>query len=196
MNTQNVNREAPLQNCAANDMQEKVRELEAQLRALGDKPDDENPDGNCARAAIYNGFIKLTGKPSDLDQVILEGFLDCGHHCKATLGDLLRQPDYCGGDFLDFEYCTVYCDANKNDEDEDEDEDEYEQECFPGATYVTGICSGKPVFDTGETHNHCNRCGPFGKCCYDMATSHCEHCDKHFVAGVGNFREYRCKCRG
>ena len=161
----------------------KIQKIEDQLRAIGDDPDG-NSDGNCARAAIYNGFIKLTGQPSDLDQVILSGTLDCGHDCKAKLRDLLQQPDYAGPDFLDLEYATVFCDGSGA-----EGED---QECFPGATYVTGICSGNPTFDSGKFHNHCNRCKVFGKCIGDYRKAHCTRCGKHYFAGSGG--QFRCKC--
>ena len=159
----------------------KIEKIKEQLRALGDKPDDHGGDGNCARAAIYNGFIKLTGQPSDLDQVIISGKLDCGHNCNATLGNLLSQPDQAGTDYLDLEYCTVFCDA---------DDDEY---C--GATYVTGICCGNPTFDNGKSHNHCNGCKKFGKCIGDYRKAHCSRCGKHYFAGSGG--QFGCeRCDG
>ena len=76
--------------------------------------------------------------------MIKSGKLDCSHNSKATLGALLQQPGYVGSDFQDLEDATVCCDA---------DEDE---ECYPGSTCITGICSGKPILDTGQFHNHCN----------------------------------------
>ena len=53
-------------------------------------PSDVYPDGDCARETIHNGFIKLTGQPSDLDLMIKSGKLDCSHNSKATLGALLK----------------------------------------------------------------------------------------------------------
>ena len=90
---------------------------------------------------------KLAGQPSDLDLMIKSCKLDCSHNIsKTTLGALLQQPDFAGSEFQDLEDATVCSDA-------DEDEDE---ECYPGSTYITVICSGKPILDSGQFHNHCN----------------------------------------
>ena len=35
--------------------------------------------------------------------MIKSGKLDCSHNSKATLGALLKQPDYAGSDFQDLE---------------------------------------------------------------------------------------------
>ena len=87
----------------------KLEKINSQLQSLGVEPNEDN--GNCTRAAIYRGSIKLTGQLSDLDQVIISGTLDCGHNCNATLGDLLEQPDYAGIDYIDgMLEATVLCD--------------------------------------------------------------------------------------
>ena len=46
----------------------KLEKINSQLQSLGVEPHEDN--GNCTRAAIYRGSIKLTGQLSDLDQVI------------------------------------------------------------------------------------------------------------------------------
>ena len=58
----------------------------------------------------------------------------------ATIGKLLRQPDYGGNDYEDGSYgATVQC-PRKN--------CEYR-------VYLTGLCSGQPDEDRGKFHNHC-----------------------------------------
>ena len=103
----------------------------------------------CVKAAIMKGLIKITGKDkNELSQIVhSEIWWLCGHRIDARLRDLLEQPDYAGTDFLDGgEDATVFCKvpgcAEKNDRGE-------------GRVYVTGICEGKPTFDTGRAHNHC-----------------------------------------
>ena len=158
----------------------KLERIEEKLKALGIESDDEN--GNCARAAIYRGSIKLTGSQSDLDQVILSGTLECGHSCNATLRDLLKQPDYAGMDYEDgLQEATVVC-------------DEYdENECEDGRTYVTHICSGNPSFDSGKFHNHCTTCKNYGMCIGDYREAHCDRCGRHYFAGSGG--QFKCGCR-
>ena len=158
---------------------EKITEL---LKAIGDKPEpkDYRGRGNCVRAAIYRGHVKLTGKPSDMDQVVARGMLECGHEAKATLRDLLEQPDYAGADYEDG---TVLCDRNDS---------SLENPCG-GRTYVTRICSGHNYFDYGKFHNHCRRCENFGKCIGDYRNSHCEHCGEHYYEGNIGFK---CDCQG
>ena len=170
----------------------KFDEINAQLEALGFPQSDEN--GNCARAAIYRGFIKLTGTPSDLDQVIVSDTLECGHKCDAKLGDLLKQPDFGGNDYDEgSEAATVICgkcDPNSDDEDFDENYGK-------NRAYVTTICLGNPRFDggRGKFHNHCNDCDAFGSCIGDYRNSHCKRCDDHYYAGAGGM--FSCqKCGG
>ena len=158
----------------------KLERISEKMEALGIESDEEN--GNCARAAIYRGKIKLTGSQSDLDQVILSGTLECGHSCDATLRDLLKQPDYAGIDYENgCQEATVVC-------------DEYdENECEDGRTYVTGICRGNPSFDSGKFHNHCTTCKNYGMCLGDYREAHCERCDSHYYAGCGGI--FKCECR-
>ena len=161
----------------------KLERIEEKLLALGIEPDKEN--GNCARAAIYRGKIKLTGNQSDLDQVILSGTVECGHTCTATLRDLLEQPD-CPGIDVDGCYATVVCDQNNE-----------IGQCGM-RTYVTRICSGKPSFDSGmgKFHNHCTKCdknGGYGRCIGDWRNEHCDNCGDHFFAGSSGL--FRCDCR-
>ena len=152
------------------------------LKALGVMSNEGK--GNCARAAIYRGFIKLTGDKSDLDQVVYSGILpNCPHNCSATLRDLLEQPDYAGLDYEDgCENAVVFC---------DEEESSGRGDCDTGRTYVTGICSGNPEFDSGKFHNHCNACKNFGKCIGDYREAHCSRCGKHYFAGLSGFK---CDC--
>ena len=161
----------------------KLEKINSQLQSLGVEPHEDN--GNCTRAAIYRGSIKLTGQPSDLDQVIISGTLDCGHNCNATLRDLLEQPDYAGMDYEDgMQEATVLCDQNNETD-----------QCEEGRTYVTRICTGNPSFDSGKFHNHCNRCKTFGRCIGDYRESHCAKCGNHFFAGSGG--QFGCeRCGG
>ena len=46
-----------------------------------------------------------------------------------TLWDLLQLHDYAGPDSLDLKYATLYCDGSGA--------EGGDQECLPGATYVT-----------------------------------------------------------
>ena len=167
---------------------EKITEL---LKAIGDKPEpkDYRGRGNCVRAAIYRGHVKLTGKPSDMDQVVARGMFVCGHTGKATLRDLLNQPDYAGLDYEDGqENATVFCDKYYTGL-------EKHEECRMGMgrTYVTELCSGGFHFDTGKFHNHCYVCENFGTCISDYRMAHCVHCGKHFWAGIMGDK---CDCQG
>ena len=56
------------------------------------------------------GHIKITGKEGDLEKVVHQEEGMCGHMIEATLGDLLKQPDYAGLDYEDgLEDATVIC---------------------------------------------------------------------------------------
>ena len=160
----------------------KFETVSDKLKALGVKKNKRH--GNCARAAIYKGHIKLTGDKSDLDQVVFSGNLpECGHNCSATLRDLLEQPDYAGMDYEDGQQeAVVFCD----------EEESKGGNCDTGRTYVTQICSGKPEFDSGKFHNHCNVCKNFGKCIGDYREAHCKKCGKHYFAGNSGFK---CGCK-
>jgi len=158
----------------------KVEKINDQLSAIGIDISGNDRIGNCARAAIYKGFIKLTGDVSDLDQVLLSGELYCGHQCTVTLRSLLRQPDYAGLDYEDgLQEATVFCDLNT-------EANNYE-ECYEGRTYVTSMCEGNPTFDSGKFHNHCVDCKNFGKCIGDYREVHCGMCGKHYFSGLSGF---------
>lgn len=59
--------------------------------------------------------------------------------------------------------------------------------------YVTGLCSSRPDFDSGKSHNHCTRCPDFGQCIGDYREAHCGRCGEHYFAGLQGFK---CPCRG
>ena len=142
------------------------REVHRRLEALGVDAEDAR---RCVKSALMKGFIKITGEDmEELNQVVLSepsgdtGFCDweCGHPINATLGDLLKQPDYAGLDSADgSENATVVCKICE----EDPEVDWMEK----GRTYVTSICEGKPKFNCGKSHNHCWECPGFGKCIDD-----------------------------
>ena len=157
----------------------KLEKINEQLAAIGIEPSEDH--GNCARAAIYRGFIKITGHVSDLEQVIVTGVPNdnCTDKFTATLRDLLYQPDYAGMDYENgAQKASVRCDENKKGDD---------LYCSNGAgrTYVTRICEGKPEFNDGKSHNHCNRCKVFGKCIGDYREAHCRNCGKHYCFEPG-----------
>ena len=126
----------------------------------------------CVKRAIYNGFIKITGDPKDLETVVFKGKGRCGHVIEATLRNLLVQPD-----FVNLKYeaglpnATVFCEylisgdkistSNLLIEDPDHNSRCSSQE---GRMYVTQICTGNPKFDSGSFHRHCSKCPDFGLC--------------------------------
>lgn len=66
----------------------------------------------CVKSAIQKGFIKLKGEdPKELEQFLCsETAQECEHEMKATLGNLLKQPDYAGLDCMDgLQNATVSC---------------------------------------------------------------------------------------
>ena len=78
----------------------------------------------CVKSAIQKGFIELKGEdPKELEQILCREKNDmCGHMMEATLGDLLKQPDYAGLDYEDgCQEATVCC----------------VEECDEGRSYVT-----------------------------------------------------------
>ena len=120
----------------------------------------------CVKAAIQRGHIKVTGQEADLEQVVLSAEGECGHTIRASLGALLQQPDYAGLDYEDgLQEATVLCSEEGCGEDGE------------GRTYVTGLCEGRPRFDSGKFHNHCTECPGFGQCIHDYREA---HCDRYF----------------
>lgn len=149
-------------------------EVDRMLEALGVNPKQASL---CTKAAIMKGHIKITGEAGDLEQEVVEEEGECGHTIIATLGDLLKQPDYAGLDYEDgCENATVTC-----------------KECDYGRTYVTSVCEGKPSFDDGKYHNHCLQCPGFGQCIGDYREAHCARCGKHYFRGMTGFSCDNCK---
>jgi hypothetical protein len=132
-------------------------EVDRRLEALGVKADSASL---CIKAAIMRGHVVVAGEDKvELEQVVHSEEGECGHTIRATLGDLLEQPDYAGLDYEDgLENATVLC---------------KEDGCEEGRTYVTGMCEGRPNFDSGG-HNHCRACPGFGQCIHDYRNAHCD----------------------
>ena len=80
-------------------------DIDSMLEALGV---DAKNASLCTKAGIMRGHIKLSGEEGDLEKVVHEDEGDCGHMIKATLGDLLKQPDYSNYDY-ELEKVTVIC---------------------------------------------------------------------------------------
>lgn len=158
----------------------KMEEIIEKLEAIGHKRTFGY--GDCARRAIYKGFIKMKWDSSDLEQTVHSGVLqNCGHSKDVTLLELLQQRDYAGYDFIFHpfhEETTVKCDVDNN---------------CKGSVYVTGMCSGNPRFDSGESHSHCNLCPNFGQCLGHYHEGHCTMCGNHYYRGLEV--EYLCPCQ-
>ena len=85
-------------------------EIDRMLKAMGADPENASL---CTKAAIMRGHIKITGEAGDLEQVVHQEEGECGHMIKATLGDLLKQPDYAGLDYEDgLQDATVICEVS------------------------------------------------------------------------------------
>ena len=186
--------------------------IENTLESLG----VENPEGvsRCLKAAISRGHIKILPPEQDpekkysLDQVILTApCIECNEPISCTIHDVLFQPDYAGTDYEEGGMEAPFkCNARQGVDDEDDEEkeehsdsEETESGCGIGI-YVTRMCTGKPEFDSGKFHNHCNRCRGLGKCIGDYRETHCEKCNGHYFQGLmGTFPCYNCErrqCRG
>ena len=82
-------------------------DIDRMLEAMGV---DAKNASLCVKAAIMKGHIKITGKEGDLEKVVHKEEGMCGHMIEATLGDLLKQPDYAGFDYeMGLENVTVVC---------------------------------------------------------------------------------------
>jgi len=145
-------------------------DIDEMLEALGV---DAKSASLCTKAAIMRGHIKLSGEEGDLEKVIHKDKGDCGHIIKATLGDLLKQPDYSNYDY-ELKKVTVIC-------------EKCGEANIDGRTYVTNICEGEPRFDDGKFHNHCTKCPGFGMCIDDYREVHCDRCGKHYFRGNSGF---------
>jgi hypothetical protein len=162
-------------------------EVERRIEALGA---DAKNASLCVKSAIMNGIIEITGEDKEeLNQVVYSDVMpdwsECKHTIPATLGDLLRQPDYGGDDYPGSSKATVLCKIC-----EENPEVEWGEK---GRIYVADICSGQPRFDEGKFHNHCTKCPGFGMCIGDYREAHCDNCNKHYFAGNYGFN---CGCRG
>ena len=93
---------------------------------------------------------------------------------EATIADVLDQPVYGGHDYEDGgQEGAVQC-----------------EDCC--GMYVTGLCNGRPSFDSGKFHNHCVECPDFGQCIGDYREQHCMDCGKHWFAGMSGFACTHC----
>ncbi|XP_033101787.1 uncharacterized protein LOC117104938 [Anneissia japonica] len=133
----------------------------------------------CLRAGMRMGFIDISGD-NPLDNVVVSGACYyCGDDLKATIRDLLYQPDYAGHDYECTGYdATVKC---------------LNEECEVAGVYVTGMCRNSAEIDSGKSHNHCTICPNFGTCMGDYREDHCRSCSEHFYSCRGLFR---CECKG
>jgi hypothetical protein len=137
-----------------------------------------NSVSKCLRKGIQLGHIDLSGD-DPLSNVVLDGkCCCCDAPLRATVKELLYQPDYAGLDYEDGgDSAPVQCTKCQN------------------GNYVTHLCHGKPEFDSGKFHNHCTRCPGFGQCIGDYRESHCENCGKHFFQGLSGFSCPNCSRR-
>jgi len=167
----------------------------------------------CVKAAMSKGLINLTGDPSDLEQLIIEGEY-FRHKYEVYLKDLLYQPDYRGSDYEngasespviciccsnrvqehkslkdnDVDKDGKYADKDCREEDTESEESFYDSDDDEREhVYVTRICEGYPKFDSGKFHNHCTECEGFGQCIGDYREAHCPKCDDHWFRGMSGF---------
>ena len=58
---------------------------------------------------MSKGFVRITGDPSDLEEIVMEGKME-GHTFKVLVKNVLYQTDYAGMDYEDgMESATVFC---------------------------------------------------------------------------------------
>jgi hypothetical protein len=101
--------------------------------------------------------------------VLKDSCYACSKPLKATVGQLLYQPDYAGMDYEDGgQRARVQC------------------KCGTG-NYVTFMCTGEARFDSGKFHHHCSECADFGVCIGDYRNTHCGLCGTHYFAGLSGF---------
>lgn len=158
-----------------------VKRLNELLVLLGVK--DGGNVSKCLKAAILNGHIKLQDPKDDsegkygLDQVVTEGkCLMCSKKLTCRVRDVLYQPDYGGHDYEEGEDATFRCDGADG--------------CV--GIYVTSMCIGDPMFDSGKFHNHCSFHAKLGYCIGDYREVHCKRCKSHYHP-IG---EGKCSCGG
>jgi hypothetical protein len=114
---------------------DKVHEL--MVEKLGLSPDEARSANPCLKRGVLLGHIILSPETT-ISSVICEGrCICCGKAHSATIADVLYQPTYGGNDYEDGgEGGAVQC-----------------EDCC--GMYVTGLCQGRPSFDSGKFHNHC-----------------------------------------
>ena len=153
---------------------EQVHEL--MVERLGITAEEAERANPCFKRGVLLGFIQL-GEKSSLQDVICEGScFGCSSHQSATIADVLDQLTYGGNDYEDGgQNGAVQC-----------------EECEDCGMYVTGLCQGRPSFDSGKFHNHCTSCPDFGQCIGDYREAHCEDCGKHWFCGLSGFACTNC----
>jgi len=157
------------------------QQVHALLKSMGVKYPGKT--SRCIRAAIMRGYIHITGHKADLDQVVFEteSGIVCNHGYKATLKQLLYQPDNGGMWYEQLEEAPIKlrCQLGRKCEDKELNK-----------AFVTGLCMGQPELDSGKFHNHCEGCPAFGVCLGDYRDSHFnavgQHTDtRHWLTGCG-----------
>ena len=126
-------------------------DIDKMLEALGV---DAKNASLCTKAAIMRGHIEITGEEDDLEKVVFKnkGFF-CGHKVEATLGDLLKQPDYAWPDY-ELKNATVICKVKSLVLLRDWKVSIHKYFVFQtcgvdnedGRNYVSNICKGEPRF--------------------------------------------------
>lgn len=130
----------------------------------------------CLKAAVLNGHYEVS-EATDQDTVLYSGRCHgCGQKLSITWGEALFQSIYPGLDYADGgENAPIQCPSGN---------------C--GGNYITGLCEGKPEFDSGKFHNHCPECPEFGCCIHDYRNDHCGNCGNHYFAGNTGFECENC----
>eukprot|EP01102_Stenamoeba_stenopodia_P004325 TRINITY_DN14643_c0_g1_i1.p1 TRINITY_DN14643_c0_g1~~TRINITY_DN14643_c0_g1_i1.p1 ORF type:complete len:288 (-),score=67.34 TRINITY_DN14643_c0_g1_i1:172-1035(-) len=141
-------------------------EVNQMLRDAG--IDDPDSVSRCVKRAILKSYIRING-PDSLDKTLMKAPCpDCQKEVTVTIREVLYQDDYAGTDYEEGgEDASVKCPSGK---------------C--SGIYVTGICTGKPEFDSGKFHNHCEKCPDFGVCIGDYREAHCDLCGNHYFQGL------------
>jgi hypothetical protein len=125
---------------------------------------------------MLRGHIVIDPK-CGLETVLLKGkCFSCGKKLKCTIEKALEQNMWGGYDYEDGgEGAAVHC-----------------HKCDEG-NYITSLCHGQPIFQSGKFHNHCIKCPDFGECIGDYREAHCRKCGEHYFAGMaGSFSCNNC----
>ena len=140
----------------------------------------------CLKAAILKGYVRLEDPKCDpegkwgLDQPLVDGKCHtCGKKITCHVRDVLYQPDYAGLDYGNGGCSATFRCVRS-----------VEQHC--DGIYITEMCTGKPSFDSGKSHNHCPQHRKYGYCIGDYRESHCEVCGNHYFAGLTGLPCYHC----